>query len=52
MGERIIMQLYCGPHVKELDLLLIRINVVASVLRQVVEFLGVLIDRVVPLAQN
>jgi hypothetical protein len=39
------------PLVKGLGLLLISVNVVASVLCQVVELLGVLIHRMVPLEQ-
>jgi hypothetical protein len=35
---------------KEPDLLLISVNVVASILCQVVKFLGVLIDCAVPLS--
>jgi hypothetical protein len=46
----VVLQLNCEPLAKELDLLLIGVNVVASVLCQVVELLGLLIDWVVPLA--
>jgi hypothetical protein len=47
-----VMQLKCPPPlVKGLGLLLISVNVVASVLCQVVELLGVLIHRMVPLEQ-
>jgi hypothetical protein len=52
MGEdQAILQLNSEPHAKELNLLLVSINVVAPVLCQVVELLGVLIDSVVPLVQ-
>jgi hypothetical protein len=44
------MQLYSEPLAKELSLLLIGVNVVASILCQVVELLGILIDCVVPLS--
>jgi hypothetical protein len=45
------MQLNCEPLVKELGLLLIGVNVVTTVLCQVVELLRVLIHRKIPLAQ-
>jgi hypothetical protein len=45
------MQLNCEPLVKELGLLLIGVNVVTTVLCQVVELLRVLIHRTIPLAQ-
>jgi hypothetical protein len=45
------MQLNCEPLTKELGLLLIHVNVVASVLCQIVELLGVVIHRTVPLVQ-
>jgi hypothetical protein len=46
-----VLQLNCRPLVKELGRLLIGVNVVAFELRQVVELLGVLINRMVTLAQ-
>jgi hypothetical protein len=46
-----VLQLNCGPLAKELGRLLIGVNVVAFELRQVVELLGVLINRMVTLAQ-
>jgi hypothetical protein len=47
----VVLQLNCEPRAKELSLLLIGVNVVASVLCLVVELLGVLINQIVPLAQ-
>jgi hypothetical protein len=44
------MQLNCEPLEKELIHLPITVNVVASILHQVVELLGVLINKMVPLA--
>jgi hypothetical protein len=46
-----ILQLNSEPLAKELDLLHISINMVTPVLRQIVEFLNILIDRIVSLAQ-
>jgi hypothetical protein len=46
-----ILQLNSEPLAKELSLLHIRINMVAPVLRQIVEFLNILIDRAASLAQ-
>jgi hypothetical protein len=46
-----MLQLNSKPLAKELDLLRISINMVTPVLRQVVELLGVLIYRAVPLVQ-
>jgi hypothetical protein len=43
--------LYGEPLAEELSLFLISINVVASILCQVDELLGVLIDRVVSLSE-
>jgi hypothetical protein len=44
MGEnQAVLQLDFGPHAKELGLLLTGVYVVASILCQVVELLGVLI---------
>jgi hypothetical protein len=52
MGEnQTILQLNSEPLVKELGLLCIRINMVNSLLHQIIEFLNILVDRVVPLAQ-
>jgi hypothetical protein len=51
MGEdQAVLQLNCEPLAKELELLPVSVNVVASVLRQVVDLLGVLINRMVPLS--
>jgi hypothetical protein len=46
-----VLQLDCEPFVKKLGLLRIGVNVVTTVLCQVVELLGVLIHRMVLLAQ-
>jgi hypothetical protein len=46
-----VLQLNSEPLVKELDLLLIYVNVVAHVLCQVIEFCGVHKHRMVPLEQ-
>jgi hypothetical protein len=46
-----MLQLYGDPLMEELNLCLISINMVPSVLREVVELLGVLVDGVVPLSQ-
>jgi hypothetical protein len=46
-----ILQLNSEPLAKELDLLRISIHMVTSVLRQIVEFLNILIDRMVSLVQ-
>jgi hypothetical protein len=52
MGEnQTILQLNSEPLVKKLSLLRISINMVNPVLRQIVEFLNILVDRAVPLAQ-
>jgi hypothetical protein len=45
------MQLNSEPLAKELGLLRICINMVAPVLRQIVEFLNILVDRAASLAQ-
>jgi hypothetical protein len=47
----VVLQLNCEPLAIELDLVLIGVNVVTPTLCQVVELLGVLIHRTVPLAQ-
>jgi hypothetical protein len=47
----VILQLNSKPLAKELGLLRISIDMVTPVLRQVVEFLSVLIDRAVLLVQ-
>jgi hypothetical protein len=44
-----ILQLSSEPHVKELGLLYISINMVTPVLCQIIELLDVLMDRMVPL---
>jgi hypothetical protein len=46
-----ILQLNSEPLVKKLSLLRISINMVNPVLRQIVEFLNILIDRAVSMAQ-
>jgi hypothetical protein len=46
-----ILQLNSEPLAKELNLLYISIHMVTPVLRQIVEFLNILIDRMVSLAQ-
>jgi hypothetical protein len=46
-----ILQLNSEPLAKELDLLHIGINMVNPVLRQIVEFLNILIHRAVSLVQ-
>jgi hypothetical protein len=46
-----ILQLNSEPLAKELGLLRISINMVTPVLCQIVEFLNILIDRMVSLAQ-
>jgi hypothetical protein len=46
-----ILQLNSEPLAKELSLLYISIHMVTPVLRQIVEFLNILIDRMVSLAQ-
>jgi hypothetical protein len=47
--DQTILQLWGEPLVEELNLLIINVNVVCPVLREVVELLAVLIDGVVPL---
>jgi hypothetical protein len=49
--ESAIMQLNSEPLVKKLSLLCISINMVSPVLRQIVEFLDILVDRAASLAQ-
>jgi hypothetical protein len=46
-----ILQLYGELLMEELSLLLVHVNVVCSVLHEVVELLAVLMDGVVPLSQ-
>jgi hypothetical protein len=46
-----ILQLNSEPLAKKLSLLHISINMVNPVLRQIVEFLNILVDRAVSLAQ-
>jgi hypothetical protein len=45
------MQLYGEPLAKELNLLLIIVNVVCPILRKVVELLALVLDGMVPLSQ-
>jgi hypothetical protein len=47
--DQTILQLWGEPLVEELNLLIINVNVVCPVLRELVELLAVLIDGVVPL---
>jgi hypothetical protein len=46
-----VLQLNCEPLAIELCLLLVGVNVVTTVLCQVVELMGVLINRMIPLTQ-
>jgi hypothetical protein len=46
-----ILQLNSEPLAKELGLLYISINMVTPILRQIIEFLNILVDRAVSLAQ-
>jgi hypothetical protein len=46
-----VLQLNCEPLAIELNLLLVGVIVVTTVLCQVVELMGVLVDRMISLAQ-